>query len=486
MMLIFELLRQFANVCVQICDFFNSVPILLLYIIKFISIGFLFIFIQIIFMKRKVFILFLIMAAMTVCAQNNFEFETDKKKIVLPFKLINNLIFIPIEVNGVELNFLLDTGVEETILLSLEDNEKVKFNNVQKIKLKGLGSDEPIEGLKSTNNFLNLKGFADHQHELYIVLDQNFNFSAHIGIPVNGIIGYHFFKNNLIEIDYAHKKLIIHRDGKKVRKKMASKFYEMPITIEKNKPYLMTEVMISEEQITTKVLLDIGNSDAIWLFPNLKKEISIPEKNFSDYLGKGFSGDIHGNRAKGIKLKIGKFFFDNPIIAFPDSTSIKSVNMVKNRDGSIGGEIFKRFDLIFNYAENKMYLKKNGNFKTPFHYNMSGIEIQNEGLQWVKEEVYIKTTLSNNLGSDEKNDFKYKFSLKPVYMIASVRKNSAADVVGLKKGDIITKINGFPGFGFTLDKINDILKSDVGKWITFEVDRNGITHTFRFQLKDIL
>ena len=65
-----------------------------------------------------------------VFSQEGFQFETDKKKVTIPFQLINNLIFIPINVNGVELNFLLDTGVEETILLSLEDKEELNFNNV--------------------------------------------------------------------------------------------------------------------------------------------------------------------------------------------------------------------------------------------------------------------------------------------------------------------------------------------------------------------
>jgi hypothetical protein len=40
------------------------------------------------------------------------------------FQLINNLVFIPINVNGVELTFL-DSGVKETILFSLEEKMKL-------------------------------------------------------------------------------------------------------------------------------------------------------------------------------------------------------------------------------------------------------------------------------------------------------------------------------------------------------------------------
>ena len=99
------------------------------------------------------FFLFLSIVPMT--AQQGFRFiKEDQKKTVIAFQMINNLIFIPIKVNGVELNFLLDTGVEETILFSLEDKGDVSFYNVKKIKLTGLGKEDSIEGLRSTGNTL--------------------------------------------------------------------------------------------------------------------------------------------------------------------------------------------------------------------------------------------------------------------------------------------------------------------------------------------
>jgi hypothetical protein len=48
----------------------------------------------------------------------------EVNKVKIPFQLINNLVFIPINVNGVELTFLLDSGVKETILFSLEEKNR--------------------------------------------------------------------------------------------------------------------------------------------------------------------------------------------------------------------------------------------------------------------------------------------------------------------------------------------------------------------------
>ena len=158
------------------------------------------------------------MLAITYWSQDGFRFDTDKNKVVIPFKLINNLIFIPINVNGVELNFLLDSGVEETILLSLEDKTEVSLNNVEKIKLKGLGANEAIEGLKSSGNILKINELKDFNHELYIVLDQDFNFSSHVGIPVNGIIGYHFSKTKSLKLTTTEKRLLFIKTKLKFRK----------------------------------------------------------------------------------------------------------------------------------------------------------------------------------------------------------------------------------------------------------------------------
>jgi hypothetical protein len=50
----------------------------------------------------------------------------EVNKVKIPFS-INNLVFIPINVNGVELTFLLDSGVKETILFSLEEKNEISL-----------------------------------------------------------------------------------------------------------------------------------------------------------------------------------------------------------------------------------------------------------------------------------------------------------------------------------------------------------------------
>ena len=442
-------------------------------------------------MAKRLLLLLLNLFLLPVFAQQGFQFEKEINKVSVPFKLINNLIFVPIKVNGVELNFLLDTGVSETILFSLEEKKEVLFSNTEKILLKGLGNQIAVEGLKSKNNVLEFSSLKMPNHLLYIVLDPDFNLSSHIGIPVNGIVGYQFFRNNLVEINYRKKKIIVFKDIPKNRKKIERKFDAMAITVEKFKPYIKGTVTLEGNSIPVKLLVDIGNSDAVWLFQDRSKFIKVPEKSFDDYLGKGFSGDVIGKRAKIEKMTMNDFEFNNPIAAFPDSSSIRNVSMVPDRMGSVGGEIMKRFDLVFDYRNEQLFLKKNGNYSQPFSYNKSGVEIQHNGLQWVQETVpmeMVKTPRANSEVNvySAKTEFKYKFQVKPLYEIANVRANSPAAIAGLLKGDIIIKINNNPTYKYSLQDIITLFRSDVDKWITLEIERKNEIRKFKFQLNDML
>lgn len=442
-------------------------------------------------MRKLILLFFVFIHIFPAKAQDEFQFKNGIDKVKIPFRLINNLIFIPIKVNGTELTVLLDSGVQETILFSLEEKSEVSLKNTETISLRGLGSEDAVEGLKSKGNLVEVKGMESKQHLLYIILDPSFNLSSHVGIPVNGIIGYSFLKHNLVSIDYAKKQLTVYKDSPKYRKKIEKNAVKSSISIERAKPYINTTMVIDSVPIAAKLLIDIGNSDAIWLFQKISDKVKVPKKNFEDYLGKGFSGDVLGKRARISEFAMSDFKFEKPIAAFPDSSSIKHVTMVSDRLGSVGGEILKRFLIVFDYPNGFVYLRKNRQFYSPFHYNKSGIEVSHAGMQWVKETVRLNTTKVFDTGNDAKEEgnateFKYKFELKPVFEIANIRKKSPAEISGLQKGDIILSINKNPAYKYTLQQINMLLRSDDDKWITLEIERNGKPYVFKFQLIDVL
>jgi hypothetical protein len=443
-------------------------------------------------MRFKIQFLFLLLSIQSILAQDGFHFANDKNKTIIPFEFINNLIIIPIEMNGTKLNFLLDTGVEDTILFSVDETDGISFSNVEKIRIKGFGSNEAFDAFKSIKNILSIKNYTDSNHSIYLVLDQNINISSQVGVPVNGIIGYHFFKNDLIKIDYIAKKITIQKRNNKIISKLNKTYKVFPIEMISGKPYLSTDLTFenSQEVLNNKLLIDTGNNDAIWLFKQRKKGIVIPKINFEDFLGRGFSGDVFGKRGRISKFGIGNFSFNEPLVAFPDTIATVEADKIEGRIGSIGSELMRRFTVVYDYNSNVIYLKKNSDYSDLFNFNMSGLDVQHQGLQWISESFEDNPALSNNLfdgnGNKVANNLKYKFELKPIYIISNIRKDSPADKAGIQKDDIIVKINNRNGYNFTLQQINDLLKSEDGKTVKLEIDRKGKIIEISFQLKSIL
>ncbi len=415
-------------------------------------------------------------------AQNSFEVK-EGKKTTIPFKLINNQIFIPININGVELTFLLDTGVAETLLFSLE-NTQIQLDNIEKIKFSGLGGDLSIDGYRSDRNIAKIgDNFVNYSMTVFIIVDQEFNISSHVGIPVNGVIGYHFFKNHKISIDYSGKKITIYNNDAFFKKK-TKRFTELPITIEKSKPYILADVEMTNEKNPSKLLIDLGNSDPIWLFPTLIKNFVYNRPNIDDFLGRGFNGDIFGKRSRIHNFYLGNFKFEKPLTAMPDEFSIQHVHLVENRKGSIGGEIMRRFTVVFDYPNQKVYLRKNKNFDDPFHFNMSGLDFKQDGMEWASDIVKVETKPSNGVEAYNSNSLQYKFTLKPVFSIAGVRKDSPADKAGLKKDDKLISINGNNTADMTMEKILELMKSYEGRTINMVVQRKLDKLTVSFTLED--
>ncbi len=109
-------------------------------------------------MKRFViFILVVFLLNNLGFSQGEFTIQNKHRSDKVKFKLINNLIIIPVEINGVTLSFLLDTGVSKPIIFNfLNVSDTLKIKNTETIFLRGLGEGELVEALKSDDNVIKI------------------------------------------------------------------------------------------------------------------------------------------------------------------------------------------------------------------------------------------------------------------------------------------------------------------------------------------
>jgi hypothetical protein len=423
-------------------------------------------------------------------AQNGFHFqEKNKRKQRVSFKLINNLIVIPVEVNGKNLSFILDTGVNKTIIFNVSKNDSIDLLNTKKILLRGLGDGEPIAAILSKNNKMRVKGLIAYDESIYVIFKNFFDLSSKMGTTIHGIIGYNLLRNFVLKINYQRRKIDFYNPDTYTYKK-CRKCEVLPIEFYRKKPFVNVAVQLDTlgtKLIPVKMLVDSGGSDAIWLFENSKPEIKTPKRFFNDLLGEGLSGSIFGKRSRIPKLKIGRFKIKKPTVSFLDSIANLNAQKFKNRNGSLGGNILKRFIVWLDYSKEQIMLKKNGSFKADFNYNMSGLDIVYSGKELIKEEYSKPSTFGYGKQGDVSNsisfitDFTYKF--KPTYKIKGVVLGSAGDKAGLKAGDVILRINRKSAYTFKLSEIVNKLQERENKKIRITILRNGQKRTFSFRLE---
>ena len=419
-------------------------------------------------------------------AQDNFILNDDVSERI-NFEFISNLIIIPIEVNGVELSFVLDTGVSKPILFNLSQRDSIDLKNAKTFYLHGLGAEGKLKALRSTQNTFKIGNVGSVNQDLYVVFDEAINFTPRLGVPVHGIIGYDVFKDFVVEVNYSSKYLRLHKVNS-FKPKNSKKWKSIPMSIHGRKPFIDTKVTVDKQQQDVKLLIDTGSSDALWLFEDKSLGL-LSKKNmiFHDYLGQGLSGSVYGKRSKVEQFTISDFMLSKANVAFPDSTSIDKTKIFKERNGSLGGDILKRFNLFFDYSNSRLYLKKNSYFKDAFTYNNSGIVLEHNGSVFVNEEIRMPSY--DNFG-DNRNDnsvqinftINYIMKLKPAYKIVELRESSNAYQSGLRVGDVLININSKQAYDFKLPEINRILHGKTGKPIRLRIERNGQNMLFKFRL----
>ena len=84
--------------------------------------------------------------------------NANQKKIKV--KIINNLVLIPVKLNGYELTLLLDTGVNKTILFNVDPSILNLKDTPKTSMLMGLGSENTFESKLFYKNQLQVGGIT--------------------------------------------------------------------------------------------------------------------------------------------------------------------------------------------------------------------------------------------------------------------------------------------------------------------------------------
>lgn len=337
--------------------------------------------------------------------------EIKGGKFSVNFTEASGFVIIPVSINGSQpLNFLLDTGSPYTIITNLDAFKYLELKKGESISIWGLGRDKrSLDAYLSKNNSV-IFGKKEIKDSELILLFENDDLGGRFGIPVFGIVGYDILKDFVVKIDYRKGRITFYEHWFFDKRFNKSKYSKVNLEIEGKKPFVKLNSKINGKDYELRLLIDSAGTDALWLFEDDEKGIVPAELYIDDYLGFGLGGDIYGKRSRIERLDVGGYSVDFPTVSYPDSLSVAQVSRVM-RNGSVGAELLKRFTTIYDYKNQKLYLKKNKYFKQKFYYNMAGLELYQP------------------------------YPDLPYLEVSYVRDNSPAALAGLKTGDAVRIFN---------------------------------------------
>jgi len=388
-------------------------------------------------------------------AQNRilgFEIMDNKKKVIIPFELYNNLIVIPVVLNNaVPLKFVVDTGVPTAILTERTFIDILNISYDRNITVTGADGVTKIEAFVANDVSLRLPGVKGSGQAILVLKKDYLKLSNSMGTPVHGILGYELFSRFIVNIDYANRQLILHEPYYFKPKKS---FEEFKINVIDTKPYIVGKLALEGGTvISINLMIDTGASHSLLINTDAHEEIKMPEKRIERNLGRGLGGNIHGFIGRLPAFSLGEFCFEDLIVSFPDEVSWRDYFEKKGRHGTIGGEILTRLNVFFDYFNEHLYLKKNKYYKKDFEYDMSGLELITTGPQL--EQIVVQ----------------------------SIVEGSNAEKAGVNVGDTIVMVNNRHVDDFGITEITKLFRTREDRKVKLVIQRDGELVKKEFRLE---
>lgn len=376
---------------------------------------------------RYFFCLLLLISRLTgVALAQSFEISGKGKRVVIPFRFVRNLVIVKLKIDNTgPYNFIMDTGAGITIITDPSLIDSIGVYKSRSITLGGLGTGNGGDAYVTSILKIDIPGLSSHNVQAALLKHDDLGLSNLAGVPIHGLLGYDFFSRLLVKVNFNDTTITVYRPNDQQRFK---KWERIPITLEKNKPYLQAKVHLPDGSIAnSKLIVDLGAGHPLSL-ENASYVSRFQHAGAQSSLGNGFSGPIDGFVGRINQIDLGRYDIKNLISSFPQADTANSAQTA-NRDGNLGIGLLERFTVVFDYAGGAIYLKPGKRFNEPFEQDMSGLEYVAAG-----------------------NDFKH-------IVISRVEPGSAGAAIGLQRNDEIVSINSTPVTDMSIEAIDDIFRS---------------------------
>jgi Aspartyl protease len=274
------------------------------------------------------------------------HFKSGESSTTFPVQIHESLVYVPVEINGRPLQFVLDSGSSRN-LVDTAQAKRLGLKVGSAGTLQGAGHGQvPMQGIDGlTIRIPGLEMYFDQASSVDLSpvnKDQDFK--------EDGLLGYPFLERYVVTIDYENKTMTVAAPGKFTSPAGAVR---LPIEIRHGWPFVTAAVKPSEDvSLQDRFFIDSGSSDAVDHPIATKMNSQQPTAT-----GVGLGTPTTGTVAKLWGFLVGTYLLRDVEVACCGSTE-DTMRM-------FGGEILRRFTVTFDYPHQQMFLVPNRLFRSP-------------------------------------------------------------------------------------------------------------------------
>ncbi len=372
-------------------------------------------------------------------------FSTGESSLI-HFKWVENMILIPLQTRDGQPAYLgFDTGAAQSMV---SERFATKMGLAGKIYMPVLGIGRNI-GLSTLSGEtpIALPGLTFERAHLYILPD--FDFDQGIGEPIVGFLGSDLLKDLVVRIDFVNQTIEFTRPANFHPGEETGT--ALPLSLNKMGPLIEGKVLNHQVEATGDFLVDTGDDSIVQLtklFQERNPKLDIV--SFSQSGSSGIGGTSLSSTGRCTGFQIGPFILSQPVVDLNHSTQGIYVSM---NGGTIGNEIWRRFDLTLDYPDRKLFLRPNSQIADPFPSAGAGMHVVARG-----------------------DDYK-------TFTVLQVLPGSPAERAGFQAGDLILQVDGKDRDTLNMAELFSLLHTAGSREIL--IQRQNRTFTLRLQLEDI-
>lgn len=343
------------------------------------------------------------------------------KPSTLPARIVSNFFLVEaVQTDGTTRRFLVDTGSTATLVsapLAKAIGHKDRDATKRSVRVRSAnGGEVTLEAVS-----LKRLQFGDAVFERVPALVYDFEeLSAHLGLTIDGLIGFPVFRDTLLTLDYPNSRLVVAPQPlTPVPPINRGRTSTIAFNNEQSTPLI--PVQLGNESFV--VLVDTGSDGAL----NLNPAGLHPRFAAGPRPGTVVSS-LAGDRAQQVgrvaqNLWLGAHVVEQPVVDLTDQLS------------AVGGELLKHFAITFDQRRNY----------ATFTRDTDGM---------VKMEPRRSTGLS--------------FSRAPAYWrVMTIIPDSPTTALGVQQGDLVVRINGEPVANWDFERYALLVKSAAKITYTF-------------------